>query len=85
MEHAPSPDDRAANGKPSSFSEQAISRVIDSPPKAPQPLRILVAEDDVINRSLMLLMLKGMGYQADAVADGTEVLKALGQHNGKNA
>ena len=47
--------DSAANGKPSSFSEQTI--VVDSPANAPKPLRILVAEDDVINRSLMLLIL----------------------------
>lgn len=41
------------------------------------PLRILVAEDDPNNQKVLLEMLKKMGYKADAVADGTEVLKAL--------
>jgi len=41
------------------------------------PLRILVAEDDLYNQKVLLEMLKKMGYRADAVSDGTEVLQAL--------
>jgi signal transduction histidine kinase/ActR/RegA family two-component response regulator len=41
------------------------------------PLRILIAEDDPYNQKVLLEMLEKMGYKADAVADGTEVLKAL--------
>jgi signal transduction histidine kinase/DNA-binding NarL/FixJ family response regulator len=41
------------------------------------PLRILVAEDDTFNQKVLLEMLKKMGYRANAVADGIEVLKAL--------
>lgn len=41
------------------------------------PLRILVAEDNPSNRRVLVEMLKRMGYTADAVADGKEVLKAL--------
>lgn len=44
------------------------------------PLRILVAEDDPFNQRVLLEMLKKMGYRASAVADGTEVLKALETH-----
>lgn len=38
---------------------------------------VLVAEDDPSNRKVALLMLKRLGYEVDAVADGTEVLKAF--------
>lgn len=41
------------------------------------PLRILAAEDNPSNQRMLLEMLKKMGYRADAVADGREVLKAL--------
>jgi PAS domain S-box-containing protein len=41
------------------------------------PLRVLVAEDNVVNQNVMLLLLERMGYRADLVADGVEVLEAL--------
>jgi PAS domain S-box-containing protein len=40
-------------------------------------LRILVAEDNPSNRKVLVEMLKRLGYRADAVADGREVLQAL--------
>lgn len=39
--------------------------------------RILLAEDDIINQSVALKMLAGLGYQADAVSDGQEVLDVM--------
>jgi signal transduction histidine kinase len=41
------------------------------------PLRILAAEDNPSNQRMLMEMLRKMGYRADAVADGREVLKAL--------
>ncbi len=38
---------------------------------------ILIAEDDPSNRKVALLMLRRLGYKADAVVDGVEVLQAL--------
>jgi PAS domain S-box-containing protein len=40
-------------------------------------LRILVAEDNPSNRKVLVTILKRLGYRADAVADGQEVLQAL--------
>lgn len=42
-------------------------------------LSILVAEDNPSNQRVLVEMLKRLGYRADAVADGIEVLQAL--HN----
>lgn len=68
------------------------SRPCDGPPAAPTPTafvtrhsiaeanaprRILVAEDNSVNQFLIIALLEKMGYRADVVVNGQEVLEAL--------
>lgn len=47
------------------------------PQAAPsKPVRILVAEDSPVNQQLALKQLEKLGYQADAVMDGTQAIQA---------
>ncbi|WP_437301934.1 ATP-binding protein [Sorangium sp. So ce388] len=41
------------------------------------PLAILVADDNVVNQKVACLLLERLGYRADVVASGLEVLRAL--------
>jgi CheY-like chemotaxis protein len=40
-------------------------------------MRILLAEDDDLNRKVELLMLDHLGYKADVAVNGLEVMRAL--------
>jgi CheY-like chemotaxis protein len=45
------------------------------------PLRILLADDNVTNQKLGLMILKRLGYRADVAGNGLEVLDALGRQS----
>ncbi|HUR27367.1 MAG TPA: response regulator, partial [Planctomycetota bacterium] len=48
-----------------------------APANAARSSRILLAEDNVVNQKVALSMLQRLGFRADAVANGAEVLSSL--------
>ncbi len=58
---------------------QSRDKVLDHTLAIRIPLRILIAEDNPVNQALALAIFRKMGYRADCVADGQEVLDALAQ------
>jgi CheY-like chemotaxis protein len=63
---------------PDRLLESAITRRPDPVPSMPvRPLRILLAEDSAVGRTVAVGVLERLGHAVDVVGDGVEVLEAL--------
>ncbi|MCX6166262.1 MAG: response regulator, partial [Ignavibacteriae bacterium] len=57
--------------------EEEVKNVLDRNMSEKVPMRILVAEDNIINQKLILKILAQLGYKADVVGNGIEVIETL--------
>ena len=66
----------AASAQPSVNHEEEPSAPL-APAVSPQQVRILLAEDNPVNQRVVTKQLNKLGYSADCVANGLEVLSAM--------
>ncbi|HJW52915.1 MAG TPA: response regulator, partial [Burkholderiaceae bacterium] len=67
----------AQSAAPRGPAPGAAKPKIDSDMGSRHPLRILVAEDNVVNQKLALRILQQMGYRADLASNGIEAIESV--------
>ena len=60
-----------------STTPRTLAKALVAPSLRPQQIRVLIAEDNIVNQKVTFGQLKKLGYSADIVPDGFAVLKAL--------
>ncbi len=68
-----------ALGKSAREEERAVALAPPAPAAAARPLRVLLAEDNVVNQTLVVRLLERQGHQILVVGNGWEALAALEQ------
>jgi CheY-like chemotaxis protein len=63
--------------KPVPPAQAAPSPAVAAAPCSPAVLRVLLAEDNLVNRQLMMRLLEKRGHRVDTAANGREACEAL--------